>query len=368
MARPTSPVPAARADVLASWDRLGFRLLFFGTIAAIWTLQSRMNGWHWSDAIRAELAGTMPWAFLAPIILALWKRFPIDRQRWARAVAAHLGGMVLVLVPYWLMERGVTIAWHLCTHYGQHPALPPMAPILKSLRHDFQMLPFIYMLVLLGAAALDQSRARKEEEAQARALAGQLAEARLGLLQRQLHPHFLFNALQAISTLLHRDPQTADRLLVRLSTLLRAMLDEASSQTLPLRTELDLTRKYLEIEQARFSDRLQVIWLVDATLLDREVPSLIVLPLVENAIRHGLSLKVGPGTLTISATAESGQLILKVEDDGLGAAPPLHLGIGLGNTRERLETLHGDRAGLSVDTQPGQGFRVRIHLPLTEQA
>ena len=115
-------------------------------------------------------------------------------------------------------------------------------------------MPLAYFLILLGSEAMSHAEARREEERQAERLAGQLAEARLALLQRQLHPHFLFNALQAISTLLHRDPATADALLMRLSALLRAMLENASGQTLSLRTELELTRRYLEIEQARFGD------------------------------------------------------------------------------------------------------------------
>jgi LytS/YehU family sensor histidine kinase len=179
-----------------------------------------------------------------------------------------------------------------------------------------------------------------------------------------VHPHFLFNALQAISTLLHRAPATADRLLVHLSDLLRAMLEDASEQTLSLRTELDLTRKYLEIEQARFEDRLRVDWRVDERLLELQVPSLVVLPLVENAIRHGLSPKVGPGCLTIRAWSEGTWLFLLVEDDGLGSTLPLPPGLGVGNTRERLEALYGEGAALHIETAPLRGFRATIQIPL----
>ena len=214
---------------------------------------------------------------------------------------------------------------------------------------------------------MKHAQARQEEEIQAGRLARQLSDARLALLQRQLHPHFLFNALQAISTLIHRDPGTADKLLVRLSSLLRAMLDDASSQTLSLRTELDLTRKYVDIEQVRFGDRLRVEWNVDDSLLDVQVPSLIVLPLVDNAIRHGLSAKVGPGRLTIGADAEGSSLRLTVEDDGLGASVPLRPGLGIGNTRERLTTIYGERATLSIDTAPDGGFCATIQIPLREE-
>lgn len=365
----TPPEPHARterSDVLLSWDRLGFRLLFFGGMAIMWVFQGRALGLSWSKAILGEVFGVMPFAFLAPIVLAMGKRFRMDRLGPVRYLSAHVVGMVLLFIPYWLFVRGFDLAtaWHAS---GWQPELVHrLFPTTRNVLNAFSMVPFIYFLVLLGSEAMRQAQARKEEELQAGRVAGQLAEARLALLQRQLHPHFLFNALQAISTLLHRDPATADALLVRLSTLLRAMLETASGQTLSLRTELDLTRKYLEIEQVRFADRLQVEWEVDASLLEAQVPSLVVLPLVENAIRHGLSPKVGPGHLKISAQFEDAMLLLTVADDGLGATLPLHLGVGIGNTQERLRTMYGEGANLTIETQPGQGLRACIRLPLSE--
>lgn len=356
------------ADFLLSWDRLGFRLAVFGGMGLMWILQGRVFDLAWPAVIRGELAGVMPWAFLAPIVLYWGARFRIDRLGLGRFVAAHLLGMVLVFVPYWVMHRGVIAIWSICASGWASTRLTELIPTKRNLLGAFLGgVPFIYLMVLLGAEAMKQARDRREEELQAGRLAGQLAEARLALLQRQLHPHFLFNALQAISTLLHRDAATADALLMRLSSLLRAMLEQASEQTLSLRTELDLTRKYLEIEQVRFADRLRVEWAVDASLLEVQVPSLIVLPLVENAIRHGLSPKVGPGCLKISAVSEGATLVLTVEDDGLGTTLPLSLGVGIGNSRERLEAMYGGKAGLETETLPGGGFCARIQLPLPEE-
>jgi LytS/YehU family sensor histidine kinase len=275
-------------------------------------------------------------------------------------------GMVLVFVPYWLTLRTISLIWK-CSESGWNVSqLTALIPTTMNLVGAFLNVPFIYFVILLGSAAMKHAQARQQEEIEAGRLARQLSEARLALLQRQLHPHFLFNALQAISTLLHRDPGTADKLLVCLSSLLRAMLDEASSQMLSLRTELDLTRKYLDIEQARFGDRLTVEWRVDESVLDCQVPSLIVLPLVENAIRHGLSPKIGPGRLAIGVSSEGPLLVLAVEDDGRGAALPLRAGLGVGNTRERLGALYGERATLRIDTAPDAGFRARIQIPLHE--
>ena len=239
-------------DFLLSWDRLGFRLLVFGGLALMWILQGRLAGLSWQDLIRTEVGGLMPWAFLAPMVLSINRRIQRARPGAWRFVAAHLVGMVLVFIPYWLILRGISLIWR-CSVSGWHAGqLAALMPTTLNLLGGFLNVPFVYFLILLGAEAMKHAQARQEEEVQAGRLARQLSDARLALLQRQLHPHFLFNALQAISTLLHRDPATADRLLVRLSGLLRAMLEDASGQTLSLRAELELTRKYLDIEQVRF--------------------------------------------------------------------------------------------------------------------
>lgn len=351
-------------DFLLSWDRLGFRLLVFGGLALMWILQGRLAGLSWQDLIRTEVGGLMPWAFLTPLVLSINRRIRRARPGAWRFLAAHVAGMVVVFVPYWLTVRVISLSWR-CWTSGWHPGqLAALVPTTQNVLGGFLGVPFVYFLILLGAEAMQHAEARKEEEIQAGRLARQLSDARLALLQRQLHPHFLFNALQAISTLLHRDPTTADRLLVGLSGLLRAMLDSASGHTLPLRAELDLTRKYLDIEQVRFGARLCVLWCVDGSVLDVPVPSLIVLPLVENAIRHGLSPKVGPGRLTIGARSDGSRLLLTVEDDGLGAPLPLRPGLGVGNTRERLDALYGQGAALTTETAPNAGFRARIELPL----
>jgi signal transduction histidine kinase len=354
-------------EFLLSWDRLGFRLLVFGLIALMWTLQLRLAGEPWSDVVRSEFGGAIPWAFFAPWVVALNRRIRRNRPGPWRFLAAHVGGMLLVYPPYWLVLRSVAFAWKWGESGGAAPPFSVFLPTLQNVVGGFLSVPFVYFLILLGSEAMTHARARQEEAAQADRLARQLSDARLALLQRQLHPHFLFNALQAISTLLHRDPVTADRLLVRLSELLRAMLDDASAQTLPLRQELDLVRKYLEIEQARFGSRLATGWCVDESVGDASVPSLIVLPLVENAVRHGLAPKVGAGRLTIEARRETESLRLVVEDDGVGASVPLAEGLGVGNTRQRLDAFYGGRAALEITTEPQRGFRAAMRIPLVQE-
>lgn len=354
-------------DVLLSWDRLGFRLAVFGGLALMWILDGVLAGRPWQDMLRAEIGGLLPWAFLAPIVLSLDR---IIRREWPgrwRFLAGHLAGMVLVFVPYWLILRTVALTWNSAISGWSASQLGVLMPTTRNVLGTLLNIPFVYLLILLGAEGMRQARARQDEALTAERLALQLSEARLALLQRQLHPHFLFNALQAVSTLLHRDPTTADRLLVRLSSLLRAMLDDASAQALSLRQEFELTRKYLEIEQVRFGDRLSIEWRVDDSVLDVAVPSLVVLPLVENAIRHGLSPKVGPGHLTIEAQPDGSSLRLTVEDDGVGSTLPVAAGLGIGNSRERLRALYGDRATLEIDSSPLKGFRARLLVPMTRE-
>ena len=353
--------------VLLSWDRLGFRVLVFGGLGLMWMIQGRLEGQSWPDLVLLELGVLMPWAFLAPLVLAWGRRVRAGQGGHGRFLAAHLAGMALLFVPYWAFRRSVAFVWYGFATGWSVELLAGLLPTRQNLVASALSVPFAYFLILLGSEAMDQARARQAEEVQAANLARQLSEARLALLQRQLHPHFLFNALQAISTLLHRDPATADGLLVRLSALLRALLETASGQTLSLRTELELTKKYLEIEQVRFGERLSVAWSVDEALLDRRVPSLVVLPLVENAIRHGLSTKVGPGRLAIDARRDGASLLVTVEDDGLGADLPLRPGVGIANTRERLAAMYGARGSLEVETEPWKGFRARVRVPIPEE-
>lgn len=360
----SAKLPATpKADPLLSWDRLGFRLLVLALLSCLWLPQGRMLHQPWPDLIRGEFVAMLPWAFLAPAVMALGNRV---RQAkfgpWA-ALGGHVAIILLIALPIWLAQRSVLALW-MGFASGWGGFFHHFKPSTGNLIFAFQNIPLMYFLILLGSEAMRQAQARNEVERLKERLDRQLSEARLSLLQRQLHPHFLFNALQAISTLLHRDPRTADTLLVKLSTLLRALLDQASDQTLRLGTELELTRKYLDIEQVRFGDRLQVEWAVDPSLLDIPVPSLVVLPLVENALRHGLAPKVGPVRLRVSARSEAGRLLLEVQDDGLGAKPPLSLGVGLGNTRERLRALHGEAAELEAQPLPEGGFLATLRLPI----
>jgi LytS/YehU family sensor histidine kinase len=247
------------------------------------------------------------------------------------------------------------------------------------------------------AHAVHFYRRFRERERRALLLESNLANARLDALRAQLQPHFLFNSLNAIAALLRRDPRLAEATLLSLSELLRLALRQSERQEIALREELEFVRRYLEIQQTRFGDRLRVEQDIEAAALDCAVPTLLLQPLVENAIRHGLEPDGNAGLVRLTARKQDGRLVLTVEDDGAGFAtqaggisdrkaivlqagpdsspvagspPPgarhaarSGTGIGLTNLRARLETLYGTRQALELGPRPGGGVTVRIEIP-----
>jgi two-component sensor histidine kinase len=195
----------------------------------------------------------------------------------------------------------------------------------------------------------------------------QLSEARLQSLRLQLQPHFLFNTLNAITALIGSEPRAAERMVAGLSELLRASLRSADEQEVPLARELEHLKLYTDIQRTRFGDRLDVLLDVDPTTRGAMVPSLLLQPLVENAIRHGLAPRAIGGQVYVSAARDGEELRLEVRDDGVGAETRggalSREGVGLANTRERLRRLHGERQRFAYETRPGAGFAVRIALP-----
>ena len=205
-----------------------------------------------------------------------------------------------------------------------------------------------------------------ETRERARAQA-QLAEAQLHSLRLQLNPHFLFNTLNAITALIPTEPRGAEKMVTGLSELLRASLHSAGEQEVPLARELDHLRLYVDIQQTRFGGRLAVAFDVDPATRSALVPSLVLQPLVENAIRHGIAPRGSGGSVLVRAARAGDELLLEVRDDGIGAEVEngrlAREGVGLSNTRERLRRLHGERHDFSYETSPGAGFAVRLTLP-----
>lgn len=302
-------------------------------------------------------------ALVSPIIFILVQRFRIDEQRLT-AVGVHAAAA--------LAFTGVHAVGMIAVRSALMGAPPPalLTALQRTHLTNLDWLLMTYTAIAGFTYAMGyyhEVQARSVREAQ---LERGLMEARLKTLQAELHPHFLFNTLHAISTLVHTSPDSADRMISRLSDLLRLTFDRSGAPCVPLQEELEFLQKYLEIEQIRFQDRLTVKYDIDPLTLDAEVPRLILQPLVENAIKHGVSPRTGPGLVQVSARADGDRLWLEVHDDGVGlsgsARSQFHRGVGLANTRDRLECLYGAAAGLEFSENGG--LTVRLALPLQRAA
>lgn len=243
--------------------------------------------------------------------------------------------------------------------------LPPVGELRTAVVSSLGLAFTIYLALVGGYHAVRYYRAFREREVASLRLETQLAQARLETLRGQLQPHFLFNTLHAISALMEEDVPAARRMMARLSTLLRFSLDQDPGREIPLEKELELLRIYLEIQQTRFGDRLGVQWEVEPDVSACPVPYLILQPLVENAIQHGLEPRPGPGRLEIAAAVRDGRLRLSVRDDGVGLENrgPRE-GIGLANTRDRLQNLYGTEASLRLRDREGGGTEVAVEIPV----
>jgi two-component sensor histidine kinase len=245
------------------------------------------------------------------------------------------------------------------------PPLPP-APSSKLSLFSTIMDLLAYGAILGLTHSVHFYRRFRERERGALLLESNLAKARLNALRAQLHPHFLFNSLNAITALLRRDPRLAEVTLTSLSELLRLALSQSERQEISLREELEFVQRYIEIQQTRFADKLGVEQEIDPAALDCRVPALVLQPLVENAIRHGIEPIEKAGLVRLKAHRSNGKLVLTVEDNGVGlTSEPSRNGngIGLANLRARLATLYGARQALELISRPDTGVIARIEIP-----
>jgi signal transduction histidine kinase len=303
-------------------------------------------------------------AALSTVIFRLGHWFRLDGPRVVQALVVHaLAAMSYSVVHCACMIGTRFLLWD---YAGKAPAVGWTSFVQRQylLNLDYTLMTYTTVLALSYALHYSrESQARALKEAQ---LETRLVEARLRTLEAELQPHFLFNTLHAISSLVHTNPDGADRMISRLSDLLRLTFDRSGAPRISLQEELEFLQKYLEIEQTRFHDRLSVRFDIDPDTLDAEVPRLILQPLVENAIKHGVSPKPGAGLVQISTRRQGDDLWVEVSDNGVGlsagARQQLRSGVGLSNTRDRLECLYGDAHHIefSDDTR---GLAVRLQFP-----
>ena len=303
------------------------------------------------------------WAGITPVVRAAMRRVPFERPL-ARPLAMH---MLLALVSALVFAMWFT--WTLWL--SRPPTLPPV-PYVAELRRFIggHMLVGVaaYASIVAVITAIDERAARRRRELDTVRLEADLAHAQLRALQMQLQPHFLFNVLHGIAMLTDSDPAGAETMAVKLAELLRATLRLRDVPEVALRTELELLRAYLEIEELRFGDRLVVTFAVPEDLLEVPVPSFLLQPIVENAVRHGVAPRVETGHIAIGAAREAGELVLSVEDDGPGfdTDPFAVAGVGLTATRDRLALRYGAAGSIQCEARGtgARGARVAIRIPL----
>jgi len=305
-------------------------------------------------------------------VLLLARRFPLDRERWMRSLPVHLVAVLVLTFAHVVMAESIRYGVAQAASEVWMKKMTWWSHVTRTYFASFDWEMMTYWAIIGFWYATAYYRVAQDRALKASRLGTQLAEAQLQALQRQLHPHFLFNTLNAISALMHRDVEAADQMLARLSDLLRIALDMRGAQEVALKDELEFLQKYLEIEQTRFGERLAVRYDIDPATLDAQVPNLILQPLVENSVRHAVAVRIEPGLIEIRARRVGTNLELSVHDNGpgLSKAPGAQAGkgVGLANTRSRLEHLYGASQVLHLEEPPGGGLTVTVMLPFREEA
>ncbi len=345
------------AAIVAGWLFLGLMLsieVYFNNRA--WGMRA-----DFFDAALPQFGRVMMWALMAPLILRMREKVPLNRGHWAGGVAFHLVASFVVMATYYV---GRMLAYFLLN--GESLAEFWDSVLKGFFGHNLIDMAFYWGVIAFGYG-LEIYRRYKNEELKAAQLEARLIETELKALREQLRPHFLFNTMNTIAVLVReKKNDDAVNLIARLSSLLRMSLDNTRVQEVTVRQEMDFLERYLDIQKVRFSDRLQVDVTISPDAMEASIPNLLLQPLVENAIIHGIAPKAGPGRLEVRGRVASGQLHLEVRDDGPGlgdGAKRAKEGIGLTNTRERLAKIYGAHGQLSLRSEPGHGVAVQIILP-----
>lgn len=352
-------------SVAVAGARVNRSILFarWGWAAAIAAvLAIAFSGQVWLDYAYARVPVSYPialalsasdwfaWALLAPFVIALGDRERFARGRAVRAIGVHAAGCLLFSAAAVGIQQIVNTS---IIGVARQPASFLKAYVTLG----------TYWAILAAGALVRMTRERRERDRRAEQLETALARAELDALKMRLHPHFLFNTLNGIAGLMREDVEAADLMLTRLGDLLRMTLDSAHIQEVPLKYELDVIERYLDIQQARFGERLRLEMAIDPETLALAVPSLSLQPLIENAILHGISRREGVSHIRVRSTVAGGALVVTVEDDGPGPPEVVEEGHGLETTRARLVRLYGDAASLSLHGRPEGGAVSRLSVP-----
>jgi two-component system, LytTR family, sensor kinase len=313
----------------------------------------------WTQLLAWNMTIAFVWSLLTPVVYELARRYTFDRASWKISLPVHIVASVMLA-----FVGAVVLAWlNPLVTWTKEPAVPFFAHVLSRTFMDIQR----YWYVLLITQAIAFYGKYQERQLLSSQLEAQLANAHLEVLKIQLEPHFLFNTLNSIASLARHDGPAAEHMTLQLADLLRMSLDGVGVHEVPLHQELTFLQKYVDIQQTRFHDRLLVETEIDPRTLDTLVPNLILQPLVENAIRHGISPRRAPGLVRITTWRDRDDVWMEIRDNGVGftrgrgLVPPE--GVGLRNTRGRLRQLYNEDHAMMLEDAPGGGCMVKIRVP-----
>jgi len=340
------------------WTRLGAS---FALSTYLRALQDNIQI-SWKRILSGYLADFYLWGLLSPLIVLLARRFEL-RKHFPRNLLVHLAASVIL--SGLVLSAESLLVWYLgYVNLDRNPTLAILWRNNAFSAYYFHQGLTIYWTTLVVAHALYYYRGLREREAQTAILTAQLAQAQLQALKMQIHPHFLFNTLNSIAALLHKDVEAADRMIAKLGDFLRLTLKRSDAQIVDFEQELEFLKCYLDIEHIRFQDRLTVEMDIDPHALTAMIPNLILQPIVENAVRHGVARQTDPGHISIRARRQGARLIMRVEDNGPGLKPSSNgSGIGLSNTRARLEQFYGSDFSFQIANSAGRGATVTLDVP-----
>ncbi len=343
-------------------------LAIFFSLSLLFALQSvtinlnRGFPADFAENLLVSLIQWLPWSFLALLAWKVPNKFPLDLKSWYTSIPIH----VLIGLCFSLVQA-LTYAGLNVMVYGFskiHPARYVFASLTKTTNLNL----LTYAVIVVAGQMWAYYQKNKESELRASQLQTQLVQSQLDVLRMQLNPHFLFNTLHIILAQVRKNPQAAESMISLLSDLFRKTLETMDLQEVPLKEELDLLKIFLEIQQKRFEERLEIRMAIDPDTLDIPVPNLILQPIVENAVRHGMNARTGKGSIFISTRMEGNYLVLQVRDSGPGfpgdEKVPFETGLGLRNCHERLAHLYEGDFRLILENAEGGGASATLKLPL----
>jgi two-component system, LytTR family, sensor kinase len=349
----------ATAATFAAFNLIGLLLFKYHYLDDV------ARGHDGTETIRfiEEMTGAYSAMLLVPLVIAITHRFPLDQGRLWRRLPVHLGGLLLFsALDTSLMWGSREIIFRLMGRGSYDYGIMPVRYEMEAANHVI-----VYAMLVCVITLVDYYQRVRQREQEAAALHRTLAQAQLHALRLRLQPHFLFNALNTISSTMYDDVARADGMIEALGTLLRASLHSTERQEVPLGEEMALLAPYLSIMRARFGDALCVTCDVEPGVERALVPSLVLQPLVENAIRHGNAASIGRAVIVVRARRVGERVALEVHDDGPGA-DVVEAGVGLSTTRDRLRLLYGEAGTLEAGNDPGGGFAVRVGVPYRIEA